>query len=528
MSKIVTVGKEAHQIPSLSLALEDPEATEIVLHPGAYVEHVVIAPRRAPLLVRGATGAAADVVVSFGLRQGDRDRTGMEYVQDCASLTIDADDVTIRDITIENTFDKPNFGHLPNSQALALRTRGDRILLERCRLLGHQDTVLLDAPSWAARRRVHLRDCEITGDVDFIYGRATALIEGGLIRSIGGGYIAAPSTARENPRGFLFWGVEIVGDLPAGSVKLGRPWHPGGKPDAIGQALFAHCTLGPHVDAEPWDDMGGYSWRDARFAEFANAGPGAAGADRPQLDTEPDRAAWLTDDGPAGGSSTRIFIASDSTASEYPADRAPRTGWGQMLSDVVDAEVVNLAVSGASTTSYIAEGTLDALLAEVRTGDIVLIGFGHNDPKPDERHADVFTAFPGNLRRFLIGVRTRSAVPVLLTPIERRFFEGGRAAPTHGGYPESIRLLARTEGVALIDLTRATHRLWQAQGETESTRSFLWVRPDEFPAYPAGESDDTHLSADGAALVAGIVAEQLATLGLTSARAQEERLTVSR
>ena len=54
------------------------------------------------------------------------------------------------------------------------------------------------------------------------------------------------------------------------------------------------------------------------------------------------------------------------------------------------------------------------------------------------------------------------------------------------------------------------------------------MQPDEFPAYPAGESDDTHLSADGASLVAAIVAEQLATLGLTSARAQEERLIVSR
>jgi pectin methylesterase-like acyl-CoA thioesterase len=152
----------------------------------------------------------------------------MEYVQDCASLTIDADNVTIRGITIENTFDKPRLGHLPNTQALALRTRGDRIVLERCRILGHQDTVLLDAPSWAARRRVHLLDCEIQGDVDFIYGRATALIQRGTIRSIGRGYIAAPSTALENPRGFLFWDVDVVGELPAGSVKLGRPWHPGG------------------------------------------------------------------------------------------------------------------------------------------------------------------------------------------------------------------------------------------------------------------------------------------------------------
>jgi hypothetical protein len=44
MAKIVTVGKHAHHVPSLSLALADADATEIVMHPGRYVEHVVIAP----------------------------------------------------------------------------------------------------------------------------------------------------------------------------------------------------------------------------------------------------------------------------------------------------------------------------------------------------------------------------------------------------------------------------------------------------------------------------------------------------
>lgn len=81
----------------------------------------------------------------------------MPYVQDCATFTIDSDHVTLRGITIENPFDKRVDPSLPDQQALALRTRGDRILIEACRLIGQQDTVLLDAPSWAALRRVHLR-----------------------------------------------------------------------------------------------------------------------------------------------------------------------------------------------------------------------------------------------------------------------------------------------------------------------------------------------------------------------------------
>ena len=293
-------------------------------------------------------------------------------------------------------------------QALALRTRGDDILIEGCRLLGRQDTVLLDAPSFAAWRRVHLRDCEIQGDVDFVYGRATALIEGGVVRSVGPGYIAAPSTARENPRGFLFWNVDVVADLPDGSVRLGRPWHPGGKPDAVGQAVFARCRLGAHIAAEPWDDMGGFSWRDARFAEFENVGEGAGrDEDRPQAAVAPDPLDWLTAPPPGMREGRAAVIVSDSTASHYDDDRAPRTGWGQRLGLHTGLPTRNLAISGASSRSFIELGALDAALDTLEPGDLLLIGFGHNDSKPDERHSDVFTEFESNLRRYLIGARAR-------------------------------------------------------------------------------------------------------------------------
>ena len=515
MVKTLRVGDDPDMIPTLGLALRDPEATEIVIHPGVYTEHVVISPRAARLLIRSSTGVAEDVVLTFGLRQGDRDRTGMEFVQSCATMTIDADAVTIRQITIENSFDRLAHLELPNVQALALRTRGDGILIEGCRLLGRQDTVLLDAPSFAAWRRVHLRDCEIQGDVDFVYGRATALIERGVVRSVGPGYIAAPSTARENPRGFLFWDVDLVADLPEGSVRLGRPWHPGGKPDAVGQAVFARCRLGAHIADDPWEDMGGFSWREARFEEFENAGPGARrGEGRPQAAIAPDPDTWLTAPEPSEPRDRTVVIVSDSTASHYSADRAPRTGWGQRLGLRTGLPIRNLAISGASSRSFIELGALDAALDALQQGDLVLIGFGHNDGKPDERHSDVFTGFESYLRRYLIGARARGGVPVLLTPIVRRQFIDGRLRSTHGGYPERVRQLAAAEGVALIDLTLLTRTLVQELGPEESKRLFLWLEPGVWPGYPEGESDDTHLSEEGADAVTALVTEGLASAGL--------------
>jgi lysophospholipase L1-like esterase len=512
MPHALEVGNAADLLPSLALALEDESATEIVIHPGTYVEHIVIAPRRAPLVIRSATDDPADVVISFGLRQGDRDRTGMPFVQECATLTIAADDVTLRGLTVENTFDKRIDPDLPDQQALALRTLGDRILIEDCRLLGRQDTVLLDAPSFAAVRRVHLRDCLITGDVDFVYGRATALIEGGEIRSVGPGYVAAPSTAIENERGFLFWGVRLTNDgLEPGTVHLGRPWHPGGKPDAVGQAVFARCEIGEHVSPDPWTEMGGFAWEDARLAEFENTGPGAHGTG-PQLDEAPDPAGWLADPVPSG--SPRVIVISDSTASPYPPERAPRAGWADRLSDVTGLKTINRAISGASTRSFIEEGWWDLALADLRAGDVLAIGFGHNDPKPDHRFADPFTAHPANLRRFVVAARSRGAVPVLLTPVERRSFEAGRLRSSHGGYPQAVRALAREEGVALVDLGRASAARWQELGEEDTRELFMWVEPGAYPYYPDGERDDTHFSEAGARVVAEMVAEGLREAGV--------------
>ncbi|MFL6142170.1 MAG: hypothetical protein ACJ72N_09950 [Labedaea sp.] len=54
--------------------------------------------------------------------------------------------------------------------------------------------------------------------------------------------------------------------------------------NAIAQVVIRETTLPAAIKSAPWTDMSGFSWRDARFFEFHNTGPGAeTGADRPQL-----------------------------------------------------------------------------------------------------------------------------------------------------------------------------------------------------------------------------------------------------
>ncbi|MEE1754865.1 pectinesterase family protein [Streptomyces sp. SP18CS02] len=206
-----------------------------------------------------------------------------------ATVLIAASDVSARNLTFVNDFDEAAV-ELSGEQALAMKTTGDRIVFEDTAFKGNQDTLMTDSPKLDLISRVYIRDSYIEGDVDFLYGRATTVIERSLIKALSrgsatnNGYITAASTWKGNPYGFLITRSRIVSDAPAGSFHLGRPWHPGGEPDAVGQVLIRETRLPAAIKSSPWTDMSGFPWKDARFTEYRNSGPGAAvTADRPQM-----------------------------------------------------------------------------------------------------------------------------------------------------------------------------------------------------------------------------------------------------
>jgi hypothetical protein len=61
----------------------------------------------------------------------------------------------------------------------------------------------------------------------------------------------------------------------AGSVHLGRPWHPGGDVRAVAQVVIRDSVLGAAIADPPWTEMNGFPWQEARFAEYRNTGPGS-------------------------------------------------------------------------------------------------------------------------------------------------------------------------------------------------------------------------------------------------------------
>ena len=213
-------------------------------------------------------------------------------------------------------------------------------------------------------------------------------------------------------------------------------------------------------------------------------------------------------------SAERIFIASDSTAANYGADRYPQVGWGMMLKCglAADVEVINRAIGGRSTRSFIAEGRWDQLLAEAQTGDVVLIQFGHNDATAarPERYAPAETVYRDNLLRMIWEAKGRGLSPVLVTPPARRSFADGRAKADFADYSRVMRELVVITGTPLIDLEARSLALLDSVGETESMKYYLHYAPeDKVAAFAQGIADNTHFSELGGRAMANLVAQEL-------------------
>src|SRR5438105_5780867 len=81
-----------------------------------------------------------------------------------------------------------------------------------------------------------------------------------------------------------------------------------------------------------------------------------------------------------------LFLIGDSTVRNGRGDGSNgQWGWGEPLVDRFDTakvNVVNRAVGGLSSRTYLTQHHWDRVLAMLKAGDVVLIQFGHNDNGP--------------------------------------------------------------------------------------------------------------------------------------------------
>lgn len=217
--------------------------------------------------------------------------------------------------------------------------------------------------------------------------------------------------------------------------------------------------------------------------------------------------------------STKIFYAADSTVAQNTILTYPQSGIGQALPLYLKSNVAvhNHAVNGRSTKSFIDEGRLAAIEKEIGKNDFLLIQFGHNDEKSEDktRYTKPYEDYQANLEKFIDTAKAHGAYPVLITPLCRRRFEesSGLLSNTHGDYPEAMKQLGDRLGVPVIDLCAKSRKLLEKTGEQESRAWFMYFPAGQYQNYPDGKEDNTHLRYEGAVVFAGMVAEGLKQLG---------------
>ena len=202
------------------------------------------------------------------------------------STFIGGDNFSAENITFENSAGSGSI----YGQALAIYVDSDKAKFKNCCFLGCQDTIFtgplppkpksgsyFGGPRDKAPRkpvRQYYDGCFIKGDVDFIFGSATAVFKDCEIFSKNrdmevNGYITAASTPEGERFGYVFIDCTLTSDAAPNSVYLGRPWRDYAK------TTFINCNMGEHIITEGWHNWGRLEAENTVcYEEYNSFGPG--------------------------------------------------------------------------------------------------------------------------------------------------------------------------------------------------------------------------------------------------------------
>ncbi|PTQ95513.1 pectinesterase [Mucilaginibacter yixingensis] len=181
--------------------------------------------------------------------------------QNSESFLIAGDDFTAEKITFRND------AGFSAGQAVAVQSRGDRMVFSDCQFIGNQDILFLNSE----RSRQYFTHCYIEGTTDFIFGAATAWFEQCHIESKKNSHVTAASTPQSHPFGYVFNECKLTAkDTSLHRVSLGRPWRP------YACVAYLHCEIGAHIMPEGFANWNNTeSYKTARYSEYKDYGPGA-------------------------------------------------------------------------------------------------------------------------------------------------------------------------------------------------------------------------------------------------------------
>lgn len=182
---------------------------------------------------------------------------------------------------------------------------------------------------------------------------------------------------------------------------------------------------------------------------------------------------------PANPKLPTLFLIGDSTVRNGQADGAGgQWGWGEPIVayfDTTKINVVNRAVGGLSSRTFLTLGHWDKVLAMLKPGDVVIMQFGHNDAgalndtsrargtirgtgeETEEidnlltKQHEVVHSYGWYLRKYIADAKAKGATPIVCSPIPRKTWKDGKIVRSED-YAVWAFEVARSAHVGFIDL----------------------------------------------------------------------------
>ena len=198
-----------------------------------------------------------------------------------------------------------------------------------------------------------------------------------------------------------------------------------------------------------------------------------------------------------------IFVVGDSTARN---NAKGAQGWGDPFKEYFEpskATVLNRAMAGRSTRTFIGEGRWDNVVKEMKAGDIVLLQMGHNDSGPLEKGRaslpglgeetrevtkadgtrEVVHTYGWGLRKMIADAKAKGAKPILLSLTVRNLWKNGGVERGSGRYRDQIAQIAGEQEVPFVDVTNIIADRYDALGQDAVKAMF---GPDYVHTSPLG------------------------------------------
>ncbi len=180
------------------------------------------------------------------------------------------------------------------------------------------------------------------------------------------------------------------------------------------------------------------------------------------------------------GNNPVVFVIGDSTVKNEDSDDDGMWGWGSVLHEYLDSNLVtveNHAVPGRSARVFLDEGRWDKIYHALRPGDIVLIQFGHNDAGPIDsgkeraelpgvsgeskvfkmkstgRYKVVYT-YGWYLRKFIMDAKEKDALPIVISHTPRNKFDNGKIESNASSFGLWTETVAGEMNVPFVDLNK--------------------------------------------------------------------------